>query len=192
MAIVEDVASLMRSVQRSKRSLKGIYHLAAVLQDGVLARLNADSLRAVLKPKVTGTWNLHQATQGVALDWFIAFSSLSASIGITGQSAYVAANAFIEALMRYRHSLGLPGTAIGWGPGQGMTARLAPVRRDRFRLMGLKLFTADQVAAIALRADVACRPMLLAADISLPALRTLTGSGVDIQSDTVAISWGRK
>ncbi|MEN4912486.1 SDR family NAD(P)-dependent oxidoreductase [Erwinia amylovora] len=190
-AIVEDVASLMRSVQRSKRSLKGIYHLAAVLQDGVLARLNADSLRAVLKPKVTGTWNLHQATQGVALDWFIAFSSLSASIGITGQSAYVAANAFIEALMRYRHSLGLPGTAIGWGPWSGgMTARLAAVRRDRFRLMGLKLFTADQVAAIALRADVACRPMLLAADISLPALRTLTGSGVDIQSDTVAISPG--
>ncbi|RWS36601.1 KR domain-containing protein, partial [Erwinia amylovora] len=109
---------------------------------------------------------LHQATQGVALDWFIAFSSLSARIGITGQSAYVAANAFIDALMRYRHSLGLPGTAIGWGTWSGgMTARLAVVRRDRCRLLGLKLFTAAQVAAIVQSAYSARHPMLVAGEL---------------------------
>lgn len=190
-AIAEDVASLMRSVQRSGRPLKGIYHLAAVIQDGVLARLDPDVVRQVLEPKVAGTWNLHQATREMALDWFIAFSSVSASIGIAGQSAYVAANAFIEALMRYRHSCGLPGTAIGWGPWSGgMTARLAPAHQEQLRHMGFNFFEPDQVASIALRAHSSCHPTLVAADISLSALRALSGTGSTLKSRPATVSAG--
>ncbi len=190
-AIAEDVASLMRSVQRSGRPLKGIYHLAAVIQDGVLARLDPDVLRQVLEPKVAGTWNLHQATQEMALDWFIAFSSVSASIGIAGQSAYVAANAFIEALMRYRHSCGLPGTAIGWGPWSGgMTARLAPAHQEQLRHMGFNFFEPGQVASITLRAHSSCHPTWVAADISLAALRALSGAGSNLKSKPATVSTG--
>lgn len=188
-SIAEDVASLMRSVQRSGRPLKGIYHLAAVIQDGVLARLDPEVLRKVLEPKVAGTWNLHQATQEIVLDWFIAFSSVSTSIGIAGQSAYVAANAFIEALMRYRHTIGLPGTAIGWGPWSwGMTARLVHAHQDQLRHMGFNFFEPEQVASIALHAHFASHPTLVAADISLSALRVLSDAGSELKSKPATVS----
>jgi myxalamid-type polyketide synthase MxaE and MxaD len=190
-AVAEDVASLMRLIQRSGNPLKGIYHLAAVIQDSVLAKLEPAELQSVLEPKVSGTWNLHRETQEISLDWFIAFSSISASIGLAGQSAYVAANAFIESLMRYRHSCGLPGTAIGWGPWSGgMTARLAPAHRDRLMHMGLNLFETEQVVTIALNANVTSYPMLIAADISLPALHALSRPGFTIKSQAEAISNG--
>lgn len=186
-AVFEDVAALMRSVQRSGRSLKGIHHLAGVVEDSVLAKLDPVALRRVLEPKVSGAWHLHQATEGMSLDWFIAFSSLSASIGIAGQSAYVAANAFVEGLMRHRRHCGLPGTAIGWGPWSGgMSARLAPGHLEQLHSMGLGLLQVDQVAAMATRADVAAHATLLAADVSLKTLRGLLRHGAARQRSTTA------
>ena len=187
--IVEDVAALMRSVQRSGRPLKGIHHLAGVVEDSMLARLDPAALRGVLEPKVAGTWHLHRATEGMSLDWFIVFSSLSASIGVAGQSAYVAANAFMEGLMRHRRHCGLPGTAIGWGPwSAGMSARLAPAHLEELRGMGLGLLSVDQVAAMAMRADVAAHSVLLVADVSLPVLRGLLRQDVARPRHTTADS----
>ncbi|MGF6126913.1 acyl transferase domain-containing protein/acyl carrier protein [Pseudomonas frederiksbergensis] len=185
--VFEDVAALMRSVQRSGRPLKGIYHLAGVVEDSLLTRLDPAALRRVLEPKVAGTWHLHQATEGMSLDWFIAFSSLSASIGIAGQSAYVAANAFMEGVMRRRQSNGLPGAAIGWGPwSAGMSARLDPAHLEQLRGMGLGLLSVDQVAAMAMGANVTAQPVSLVAEVSLPVLRGLLRQDVGQPSHTAA------
>ncbi|WP_447803265.1 type I polyketide synthase [Pseudomonas serbica] len=187
--VFEDVAALMRSVQRSGRPLKGIHHLAGVVEDSMLTRLDPQALRRVLDPKVAGTWHLHQATEGMSLDWFIGFSSLSASIGMAGQSAYVAANAFMEGVMRRRRHCGLPGTAIGWGPwSAGMSARLAPTHLEQLRGMGLGLLSVDQVAAMAMRADVAAQSALLVAAVSLPVLRSLLRQDVARPRRTTADS----
>jgi hypothetical protein len=58
---------------------------------------NADRFNAVAAPKMTGAWNLHQATLDRKLDFFVMFSSAATVLGSPGQSNYAAANAFLDA-----------------------------------------------------------------------------------------------
>jgi acyl transferase domain-containing protein/aryl carrier-like protein len=105
--------------------LGGILHAAGVLNDRVLVRQDIAAFEEVMRPKVDGTWNLHELTRGDQLDFFISFSSMAALLGSPGQSAYAAANACLDALMHYRRSIGLPGVSINWGAWSdiGMAAR---------------------------------------------------------------------
>lgn len=60
-----------------------------------------DAWSASLRPKVLGSWNLHQELPR-DLDFFVIFSSVAAIIGSQGQSNYAAANAFEDELAKYR------------------------------------------------------------------------------------------
>jgi acyl carrier protein len=68
------------------------------------------------KPKVDGTWNLHQTFLGHSLDFFWLASSIVTVIDQPGQGNYKAANTFIEAFCQYRHSLGLPASVLSICP----------------------------------------------------------------------------
>jgi acyl carrier protein len=70
---------------------------------------------AVQSPKVDGAWNLHHALGTTDLDFFVVFSSIASLCGIIGQASYASANGFLDAFVRYRHSLGLPATTINLG-----------------------------------------------------------------------------
>lgn len=94
----------------------GIIHAAMVLDDGLIANLNAERFNRVLAPKVEGAKNLDRLTRGLPLEYFVMFSSVTTLIGNPGQGNYVAANAFMEAIARQRRAMGLPALAIGWGP----------------------------------------------------------------------------
>ncbi len=96
--------------------LRGIVHAAGVLDDGMLMQQDADRFRAVASPKVDGAWHLHTQTLQHSLDFFVLFSSVASVIGSPGQSNYASANAFMDGLAHYRKQLGLPATAINWGP----------------------------------------------------------------------------
>ena len=69
-----------------------------------------------LTAKVHGTWNLHQAFQDTPLDFFLMFGSIAGITGMAGQCNYSAANSFIHALSRYRHSLNEPASVLDLGP----------------------------------------------------------------------------
>jgi acyl carrier protein len=64
---------------------------------------------------VDGAWNLHHALGTANLDFFVVFSSIASLCGIIGQASYASANGFLDAFVRYRHSLGLPATTINLG-----------------------------------------------------------------------------
>lgn len=70
-----------------------------------------------IDPKVTGTWNLHNAIKGrdSDLDFFLMTSSVSGSVGTATESNYCSANAFLDSFARYRRSCGLPAVAVGLG-----------------------------------------------------------------------------
>ncbi|KAL8925711.1 MAG: hypothetical protein Q9172_002102, partial [Xanthocarpia lactea] len=73
-----------------------------------------------VRPKVDGTWNLHNAllsstTHRPPLDFFIMFSSTSGIMGQYGQANYAAANSFLDAFAQYRRSLGLAASVIDLG-----------------------------------------------------------------------------
>ncbi|XP_060072443.1 uncharacterized protein LOC132552298 [Ylistrum balloti] len=99
-----------------KGAVKGIFHGAAVLADGMFTKMTEDMLRRVLLPKVLGTWNLHEVSKRYTLDYFVLHSSITAIFGNTAQSNYGAANAFMDTLAQYRVAKGLPGQVINWGP----------------------------------------------------------------------------
>jgi aryl carrier-like protein len=64
---------------------------------------------------VRGTWNLHNETQSLNLDFFIMFSSLSGIVGQPGQANYASANTFLDAFVKFRTSKGLPCTSLNIG-----------------------------------------------------------------------------
>ncbi|WP_084516548.1 type I polyketide synthase [Microtetraspora niveoalba] len=88
--------------------LRGVVHAAMHLDDGPLADLGDDRIRAVLHPKVAGAMVLDELTRDRPLDLFVMYSSLT-TVGNIGQTSYVAANLFLEALARRRSRQGLPG-----------------------------------------------------------------------------------
>jgi len=94
--------------------LHGVIHAAGVMDDGILHQQTAERFNAVLAPKVIGGWNLHLLTAHLPLRHFILFSSASSLLGNSGQTAYAAANAFLDALAGYRHALRLPAMSLNW------------------------------------------------------------------------------
>ncbi len=112
-AVDEAVASLATG----DKPLAGIIHGAAVIKDGFLAQLDPQTVRAVLRPKVLGGWNLHRALERAKadVDFFVSFSSLAQVLGSIGQANYVAANAFLDAFAGYRRGRGRAGQTIDWG-----------------------------------------------------------------------------
>ncbi|ELU15848.1 hypothetical protein CAPTEDRAFT_54229, partial [Capitella teleta] len=96
-------------------NLGGIFQAAMVLQDAPLENMSYQQWQICVEPKVKGTYNLHQATLGTQLDFFICFSSASGSIGSKGQANYSSANCYLDALMRHRREMGLAGTTMNCG-----------------------------------------------------------------------------
>lgn len=74
--------------------------------------MNFSQWERVVRSKVSGCWNLHTALSGAKLDFFIALSSVAGIIGNRGQSAYAAANTFLDAFVQFRRSQGLAATTL--------------------------------------------------------------------------------
>uniref|UniRef100_A0A3B4ALL9 Uncharacterized protein n=1 Tax=Periophthalmus magnuspinnatus TaxID=409849 RepID=A0A3B4ALL9_9GOBI len=96
--------------------VKGVFHSAVVLHDGLIENLNRSVFQKVLRPKVCGALNLHYATLQYKLDYFVCYSSVSSVIGNASQCNYAAANSFLDTFCQYRRNLGLVGQSINWGP----------------------------------------------------------------------------
>lgn len=111
---VADGAALERSLA-DLSPLAGVIHSAMVLEDMPLSSITPEVLGRVLPAKVAGATHLDRLTRGMALDYFVLFSSMASLIGNHGQSAYVAANGYLEGVARSRRAAGLPGLAVGWG-----------------------------------------------------------------------------
>lgn len=109
------LASTLDTIRRDLPPLRGIFHAAVVLDDGILLQQNRERLLRVKSPKVVGAWNLHMLTQQDHLDYFVLFSSAASLIGSPGQGNYAAANAFLDQLAVYRRQQGLPALCISWG-----------------------------------------------------------------------------
>ncbi|MFJ8106832.1 SDR family NAD(P)-dependent oxidoreductase [Streptomyces sp. NPDC096132] len=115
---------LVRAALAEGHTLRGIAHCAGVLHDRMITDLEPADIEAVLRPKAVGARNLEAAIADQDLDWWLIYSSAAALLGSPGQSAYAAANAWLDAVTHHRRASGLPATSIAWGPWEnvGMTA----------------------------------------------------------------------
>jgi phthiocerol/phenolphthiocerol synthesis type-I polyketide synthase C len=145
----EAVAALIGRLTARFGRLAGVIHAAMVLDDGLIAGMDRERVHAVLAPKVAGADNLDAATRGTVLDYFVAFSSVSAMVGNPGQGAYVAANGYLQGLMARRRAAGLPGLAVGWGAiaDAGILARDPALAANLGRLAGIAAMKARTALA---------------------------------------------
>jgi len=129
--------------------LKGVMHLAGILEDAAIANLNFEQYQRVLKPKVNGAWHLHELTQHLDLDFFVLFSSSALLFGSPGQAAYVAANAYLDQLAAFRKSKGLSALSINWGTVSeiGLAAE-ASNRADRLAEEGILTMSPAECIAV--------------------------------------------
>ncbi|MBX9791602.1 MAG: SDR family NAD(P)-dependent oxidoreductase, partial [Pirellulales bacterium] len=144
------VSQLFESIDARYGRLDGVVHAAGILSDGVLWNRALADVRAVLYPKVLGAWLLHESTRRRSLDFFVLFSSTAAFAPLAGQASYAAANAYLDRLARYRHSVGLPALSINWGF-WGASRAVAPARYRQFiEQSGMRpLSSADATQAFA-------------------------------------------
>jgi epothilone polyketide synthase C len=111
-----DVRRLLDWIAKSGRRLKGVFHCAGLLDDGILMQMDWPKFDHAAAPKISGGWLLHDLTRELDLDCFVVFSSVLSLFGSAGQANYAAANAFLDALVARRRSEGLPALALNWGP----------------------------------------------------------------------------
>uniref|UniRef100_UPI0038B729FD type I polyketide synthase n=1 Tax=Actinokineospora bangkokensis TaxID=1193682 RepID=UPI0038B729FD len=137
--------------------LTAVVHTAAVLDDGVLDSITPERIARVLAVKRDATRHLHELTLGRDLDAFVLFSSMSGTFGASGQGNYAPGNAFLDAFAHHRRAIGLPATALAWGPWAGGGMADGPVgelaRRHGLPAMDPEL--AVRAMATAVGADTA-------------------------------------
>lgn len=118
--------------------LKGIFHLAGQLDDGILQQQTWERFETAMAAKVRGTWHLHQLTRALDLDCLVLFSSAASALGAAGQANYAAANGFLDAFAHFRRQEGLPALSINWGAWAETGLATSTVASQRLERAGLQ------------------------------------------------------
>jgi acyl transferase domain-containing protein/acyl-CoA synthetase (AMP-forming)/AMP-acid ligase II/acyl carrier protein len=142
---VEDAEALgafLETYRANHPDIRGVLHLAGVLQDGGLFQMDARLFGRVFAPKAQGAWNLHHLLRDAPLDFFVLFSSAAALLGSAGQANYAAANAWLDVLAAARRADGLPALSVNWGPwsevGMAAESELRGARMERRGMIGIQ------------------------------------------------------
>jgi acyl transferase domain-containing protein/NADPH:quinone reductase-like Zn-dependent oxidoreductase/acyl carrier protein len=156
-ADAHDVARLLATVAAELPPLAGIVHAAGEIGAIPLSSLDFESHQAevdrVFAGKVWGAWHLSEAALDASrpkLDFFINTSSIASVWGGYGQTAYSAANAFLDGLAWRLREQGIPGLSVNFGP---WTAGMADAE-SRARLDKRGVRTLSPAEALAGLGDV--------------------------------------
>ncbi|WP_424101440.1 SDR family NAD(P)-dependent oxidoreductase [Moorena producens] len=104
---ISHLATVQEVVQQTlsgwnTQQLDGVVHLAGSYHESLLKEETPESLAEVLRPKLIGTWVLHQLVEKQPKSLFINFSSINGFFGGTTVGAYAAANSFLDAFSDYQ------------------------------------------------------------------------------------------
>ncbi|MFE6364411.1 amino acid adenylation domain-containing protein [Streptomyces sp. NPDC057806] len=107
-------AAVEAAAEAWRAPLASVLHLAGALVERPVGELDAATWRRALAAKASGAWTLHRITADHPVTSFVTFSSVNGFFGGAMNAAYAAANAYLDALARYRRSLGLPAQSLAW------------------------------------------------------------------------------
>ncbi|OGM47171.1 polyketide synthase [Aspergillus bombycis] len=111
---VAHMATVQRVISSVTTPIAGVIQLAMVLADTGVLDMDLETWNTALRPKVDGTWNLHEALP-MDMDFFVMASSLSGTFGNYGQANYAAANTFLDAFAQFRQGQGLAASVVDLG-----------------------------------------------------------------------------
>jgi len=122
----DDFDSLCESGLKEVENVTGMFHLAGVLDDGIVSGMTEERVQKVAKPKCGIAVALLRAAAEFEwpVQWMLGFSSTSSLFGYAGQSNYCAANSVLDNLATFGEADALPMgdtppcriVAINWGP----------------------------------------------------------------------------
>nr|WP_230991537.1 type I polyketide synthase [Streptomyces endocoffeicus] len=112
----DEVAALLRRITTGGDPVHAVFHAAGVVEFSQLADSTVADFAEMADGKVLGAAHLDASLDPDHLEAFVLFSSIAATWGSGGQSAYAAANAYLDALAEHREARGLPATSVAWGP----------------------------------------------------------------------------
>ncbi len=161
--------------------LTAVVHLAGAFDDGVVAALDAQRLRHVMRPKVDSAIHLHELTRDLDLAEFVLYSSVAPTLGLPGQGNYAAANAVLDALAQRRRVAGLPGISLGlgvWQAATAMTRRLTDDDGELTRAAGMIALPDEEGLELVDEARRLDQPLLLPVLLDRAGLRTQARAGV--------------
>jgi acyl carrier protein len=98
----DGLARALSTIRAQCGRLHGVMHLARTVEDALLVRKSAASVRRVMAAKVAGSIALDAALADEPLDWFVLCSSLAAWLGLAGGGDYALACAFQNGFARLR------------------------------------------------------------------------------------------
>lgn len=111
-----DVARLLDTIGDDLPPLAGVVHAAGEIGTTALNALEDAEVDRVFSGKVWGAWQLAQAVSDRQLDFFVSTSSIASVWGGYGQTAYAAANAFLDGLTWWLQAQGIRGVSVNFGP----------------------------------------------------------------------------
>ena len=144
-----DLAGLRAAVTRACAAwgceLDGVIHQAGLFAERPLAEEDPTSLAAILRPKVAGTWALHQLVVERPEAVFIASSSLNGLWGGFGVGAYAAANAFLDCFTQHqRATYSLRSYSIAWSPWGDVGMNRGSTKKEAARRRGYRTLTVHE------------------------------------------------
>lgn len=96
--------------------VRGVVHMAIVLGDALVENMSYVDWKLPLRPKVQGTWNLHEYfNHERQLDFMVFCSSFSGLCGSPGQAQYGGGNTYQDALAHIRRDQGLKAVSVNLG-----------------------------------------------------------------------------
>ena len=110
-----DPVAVKNAIDQASLPIAGVMQMAMVLRDVGVLSMDLDSWNTAVRPKIEGTWNLHNLLPK-DMDFFVLFSSVCGMFGYYGQSNYASANTFLDSFVQYRQDLGLAASVIDIGP----------------------------------------------------------------------------
>ncbi|KAG6354258.1 hypothetical protein INS49_004863 [Diaporthe citri] len=126
---VADHDEVRNALAQASLPIAGAMQMAMVLRDVGVLSMDIDSWNTATRPKIQGTWNLHNLLPK-DMDFFVLFSSVGGTFGYYGQSNYASANTFLDSFVQYRQKSGLAASVMDIGPVDdvGYVSRTASTR----------------------------------------------------------------
>ncbi|WP_328603353.1 SDR family NAD(P)-dependent oxidoreductase [Amycolatopsis sp. NBC_00345] len=121
-------AKLLSGSELGLPPIRGVVHAAGVLDSRLAAEVDALSLIRVMRPKIAGALVLHELFPPGTVDFLALFSSAGPLLGLPGQAAYAAANAFLDAFATHRGAADT--LSLAWTSWHGLGMSTASAATD--------------------------------------------------------------
>ena len=139
------VHTALAAITAKHGAITGVIHGAGIIEDKLLADIPSDSWDRVVTTKVIGMMLMLKHLDLSALEFFVAFGSVSGRYGSTGQTSYATANELMNRLCCQLKSM--LGTSVAvkalnwgpWGPTKFGTGMVTEQTKTKFASLGVDL-----------------------------------------------------